>query len=123
MSFDYSNELLLEDIYCNYSGLWDIKYICQLIELYYHNSSKIRQGNRSDLATYHKPVYKQNNHQDKNIKAPVTLCRLGFPTRPDFEVGVCRGSVCLSRGELGIRRGRVGRVGIGREGTPTKYYM
>ena len=55
--------------------------------------------------------------------APVTLCRLGFPTRPDFEVGVCRGSVCLSRGELGIRRGRVGRVGIGREGTPTKYNM
>ena len=37
--------------------------------------------------------------------ATVTLCRLGFPTRPDFEVGVSRGSVCLSRGELGIRRG------------------
>ena len=55
--------------------------------------------------------------------AQVTLCRLGFPIRPDFEVGVSRGSVCLSRGELGIRRGRVGRVGIGREGTPTKYYM
>ena len=24
----------------------------------------------------------------KEVKTPVTLCRLGFPTRPDFEVGV-----------------------------------
>ena len=44
-------------------------------------------------------------HVWKFCNAPVTLCRLGFPTRPDFEVGVSRGSVCLSRGELGIRRG------------------
>ena len=48
-----------------------------------------------------------------NANAPITLCRLGFPTRPDFEVGISQGSVCLSQGELGIRR--VSR--IGREGT------
>ena len=27
-----------------------------------------------------------------------------LPDSPDFEVGVSRGSVCSSRGELGIRR-------------------
>ena len=42
---------------------------------------------------------------------------------PDSSRLWSRGSVCLSRRELGIRRGRVGRVGIGREGTPTNYYM
>ena len=54
---------------------------------------------------------------------PQSQCRLGFPIRPDYEVGVSRGSVCSSRGELGIRRGESGRVGIGREGNPTKNYM
>ena len=46
-----------------------------------------------------------------------------LPDSPDFEVGVSRGSVCLSRGELGIRRGESGLVGIGREDTSTKNYM
>ena len=45
-------------------------------------------------------------HLEALLFAPVTLCRLGFPTRPDFEVGVSRGRA----------RDMTERLGIGREG-------
>ena len=48
---------------------------------------------------------KTNGTRHITVRPPVTLCRLAFPTRPDFGVGVSRGSVCLSLEELGIRRG------------------
>jgi hypothetical protein len=43
--------------------------------------------------------------EKRPLYASVTLCRFGFPIRPDLKIGVDRGSVWVSRSKVWTGRG------------------